>query len=102
MKRILPTLIVLAALFGLIKLFRVVQQYDPSLRQGVGRDALENVSVRFQGAQIVSRTAGVPQWSVKADRIDLKRMDYGGLDNFSGAEFVGIKDGVLYREGRRP
>jgi hypothetical protein len=100
MKRIIPTILVLAVLFGLVRLFRVVQKFDPTAQHNVG-SGLPDVSIRFEGAEIVSRHAGVPDWTVQADRIDLRRTDYGGLDNYSSADFIGVHNGVFYRDGKK-
>ena len=91
---------VLAVLVGLVRLFRVVQKFDPSAQHNVG-SGLSDVSIRFEGAEITSRHGGVPDWSVQADRIDLKKTDYGGLDNYSSADFVGVHNGVFYRDGKK-
>jgi hypothetical protein len=100
MRRILPTLIALAVLAGLVALFRVAQRFDPSRQMGYGQGPLGDVSIRFEGATIISREAGRTQWSVEADLIELKRTAYGDLENYRAADFTGIKNGVFHRGGK--
>src|SRR5437016_2103592 len=98
MRRLLPTLMTLAILAGLIKLFRIVQQYDPALERGA--QGLPEVSLQLTDATLLSRWAGVPEWTMQADRIDVHPQGAGGLDAFRSAEFRGIRNGVLYKNGR--
>ncbi len=100
MRRILPILITFAALLGLIRLFRLAQQFDPSLERNSGSQAPE-VSIRLSDATLVSRDEGRPRWTLHSDRIELHPEAYGGLDSIRSVEFSGIRDGVLYREGER-
>lgn len=99
MRRVAPLIIVVAALFGLIRLFRYAQRYDPALERAAA-GAPPEVSIQLENAILLSRTRGVMDWSVHSDRIDVKRPDYGGLDNYSGIDFAGIKGGKLYRDGK--
>ena len=100
MKKIIPTFIALAALFGLIRLFRVVQQFDPSATANQSGGSMTDISLEMQGAEIVSRHEGVLDWQVKAEKIVLKRPSYGGLDSYSRAEFERVSNGRLYRKGK--
>jgi hypothetical protein len=99
MRRLVPTLLVLAALFGLVRLFRYARQFDPTLaqvRQGAGPE----VSIKLQNATIVSRKRGVREWTVKANSIDVHPTEYGGLENYASVDFHGIHNGTLYRDGK--
>ena len=102
MRRAIPILIATTVLLSLVRLFRVAQQYDPSAGQGPGYEegGLGDVSVQFGRSEIISRSAGVRRWRLIADRIDLHRYPSGGLETVRSADFKGIHDGVLYREGR--
>lgn len=90
---------ILAALYGLIRLFRIAQQYDPSLAQNGGTEGID-VSIRLTDATLVSRDHGKPRWTLHADRIDLHPLPYGGLDTYRSVEFSGIRDGRLFRDGK--
>src|SRR5256885_1375430 len=98
MRRILPTVITVVVLAGLIKLFRIVQQYDPALNHGAGQ--APDISVQLTGATLLSRRAGKPEWTMQADRIDMRPQGSEGLESFRSAEFRGIHSGVLYKDGR--
>ena len=99
MRRIVPTLVTIAILAGLIKLFRIVQQYDPSLERG-GGGGVPDVSVQLTDATLISRRAGKREWTMRADRIDVHPQSGESLDAFRSAEFRGIRNGVLYKDGR--
>jgi hypothetical protein len=99
MRRAAPILITLLVLFGLVRLFRIAQQYDPSLgRNAPGQNA--EVSIRLIDATLISRDQGKPRWRMHADSIEMHPESYGGLESFRSAEFLGINDGVLYKEGK--
>ena len=100
MKKILPTIVVLLLLFGLVRVFRVVQQFDPSAASGPHGDSMADVGIEMNGAEILSRRSGVLDWQVKADKIILKRSSYGGMDSYSRAEFTNVSNGRLYRNGK--
>ncbi|MEP6754967.1 MAG: hypothetical protein ABJA67_05660 [Chthonomonadales bacterium] len=100
MKRVLPTILVLLVLFGLVRLFRVVQRYDPSVNPTNATDPMADVGIEMDGAEILSRKSGVLDWQVKADKIILKRSAYGGMDTYSRAEFTRVSNGKLYRDGK--
>ena len=101
-RRLLPPLIAIAVIFGLIRLYRVAQRYDPSVREAMDRSAgaAGDVSIQFGDALIVNRTGGRRQWSLEAKQIDLRRPMGGGIEQLSTADFRGIKNGTLYREGK--
>jgi hypothetical protein len=98
-RRTLATLAVLAALYGLIRLFRIAQQYDPSLQRSTGANDVD-VSIRLNDATLISRDQGKPRWSLRAHQIVLHPLPYGGLESYRSAEFTGIRDGRLYRDGK--
>jgi hypothetical protein len=102
MKRFLPLIAAGIALVLLIWLFREVQQFDRSAQPAAGyaEGGMGDISIRFGKSEIISRSAGVRQWRVVADKIELKRYPGGGLDQFRTAEFDGIHDGIFYRKGK--
>src|ERR1043166_749417 len=88
----------LVALGGLVYLMRVAQRYQVGMaEQGPG---LEQISVEFGPSVIIQREAGVPQWKVETERIDLRRPQYGEADQFQYADFHRIHNGMIYREGK--
>jgi hypothetical protein len=102
MKRLLPFLAALAALIVLVRVFREVQKYDPTVlhEPGYVEGGLGDITIRFGNSEIISRSEGVRQWKVTADKIDLKRYPGGSLDQFRTADFEGIHDGIFYRKGK--
>jgi hypothetical protein len=98
-RRTLATLAVLATLFGLVRLFRIAQQYDPSLQRVGGANDVD-VSIRLNDAVLVSRDQGRPRWTLRARSIELHPLPYGGLESYRSAEFTGIQDGRLFRDGK--
>jgi hypothetical protein len=102
MRRLLPTILALIVLAGLIALFRIAQRFDPSAGRGPGyREAgMGDVSVRLANTLLIAREAGRTQWQMRADRIELRRGANDDLEYYRSADFTGIRDGVLYREGR--
>jgi hypothetical protein len=101
-KRLLPFIAAFIALLLLIRLFREVQRINLTLRgaPGYAEAGLGDISILFGKSEIISRTAGVRQWRVQADKIELKRYPGGGMDQFRTAEFTGIRDGIFYRKGK--
>ncbi len=99
MRKLIPYIIAVSVLFGLIKLFRTVQKYDPSIVQN--QDNLGDVSILLQNSHIVSTKSGIKDWDIIADRIELKKGMFGGLDSYSSADFKGIRNGKLYRDGKK-
>src|SRR4051812_8381115 len=96
--RTIYVIVALAALCGLVYLMRLAQRYQVGLaEQGPG---LEQISVEFGPSVIIQREAGVPQWKVETERIDLRRPQYGEADQFQYADFHRIHNGVIYREGK--
>lgn len=99
MRKVLPALVTLAVLYGLIRLFRIAQQYDPSLERNGGTQGID-VAIRLTDAKFTSRDQGRPQWTMRADSIELHPLPYGGLDTFRSVDFAGIHDGALFRQGK--
>jgi hypothetical protein len=98
-QRLIPFVIVLLVLYGLVRLFRFAQQYDPGAERLAAGGAPE-VSLLFEDATIVSRTRGITEWTLPVDRIEVRSPMYGGLDSYSSVDFRGIKNGKLYRAGK--
>ena len=97
MRRFVPTIFAVVVLLLLVRLFREVQ--TSQIAPGYPESGLEDISIRFGKSEIISRSAGVRQWRIMADKIELKRFPGGGLDQFRTAEFGGIRDGIFYRKG---
>src|ERR1051325_7090568 len=88
----------LVALGGLAYLMRMAQRYQVGLdAQGPG---LEQISVEFGPSVIIQREAGVPQWKVEAERIDLRRPQEGAADQIQYADVHRSHNGVIYRDGK--
>jgi len=100
MRRVLPIIATLAVLYGLIRLFRIAQQYDPSLARNGGNENVD-VAIRLTDAKFISRDQGRPQWTMRADHVELHPLPYGGLETFRSVDFGGIHDGALFREGKQ-
>jgi hypothetical protein len=98
MRRIVPFILVIISLYGLVRLLRFVQQYDPALEQ-MDRLSGPRVSVELRDATIVSRAKGKTEWRLSADKIEVHSPEYGGLEQYSGVDLTGIRDGKLYRAG---
>jgi hypothetical protein len=97
---LLPLFATLLVLYGLVRLFRIAQQYDPSNTENGGSAGID-VAIRLNDAVLVSREQGKPRWKLRATRIELHPQPYGGLDSFQSAEFTGIRDGQLFRDGKQ-
>lgn len=97
MRRILPILVALAAIAGLMVVYRVVQRYELTA-QPVEET---QIVLRLEDSQIIARAAGRRQWSMRVDRIDLHSGPGRTLESYDSVEFIGIRDGVMYR-GDRP
>src|SRR5437016_2195243 len=102
MRRLIPIIAAGCALMLLIRLFREVQRIDLSAQTSAeyAEGGMGDISIRFGKSEIISRSAGIRQWRVVADKIELKRYPGGGLDQFRTAEFDGIHDGIFYRKGK--
>src|SRR5688572_20597581 len=102
LRRLLPPIIAIAVILGLIRLYRVAQRYDPSVREAIDlqRSGAGDVSIKFGDAFILNRSGGRRQWSLEAKQIDLRRPMGGGIEHLSAADFRGIKNGTLYRDGK--
>jgi len=102
LRRLLPPLIAIAVILGLYRLYRVAQVYDPSVREAMDlqRSGAGDVSIQFGDAFILNRSGGRRQWSLEAKQIDLRRPMGGGIEHLSAADFRGIKNGTLYRDGK--
>lgn len=102
MRRLLPVFAALAVLTGLGLLFRYAQRFDPSAGSGADyrEGGMGEVSIRMEGSTIISRREGVIEWTMRADRVDFVRAIGGDLENYRAIEFVGVQEGMLYREGK--
>lgn len=102
MRRLLPFLLAFAVLGGLVALFRAAQRFEAMQAGRVlpSEDPLNNVRIQIREAVVISRAQGVPRYTVQAKEIRLRQTPNGGLENLSGADFVGIHDGILFREGK--
>jgi len=96
MRYILSVLVALAIIMGLLLLYRAVQRYE--LRQQPLEET--QIALRLENSQIVARSAGRRQWSLRAERIDLYSQPGRPIENYDSVEFIGIRDGVLYRHNR--
>lgn len=97
MRRILPILAALAAIAGLIAVYRIVQRYELTA-QPVEET---QIALRLEDSLIIARAAGRRQWSMRVDRIDLHSGPGRTLESYDSVDFIGIRDGVMYR-GDRP
>lgn len=98
MRRVLPTILAIAAIGFLAGLLRLVQQWDP----GAVRDdrMLDGLAMSAMDAVMVSRARGVVQWRISVDRIDLRRPAGAELTDFTTADFVNIRQGEVYDAGK--
>jgi hypothetical protein len=102
MRRLLPVFAALAAVAGLGALLRYAQRFDPSAERGADNreGGMGEVSIRLEGSTIISRREGVMEWTMRADRVDFVRAIGGDLENYRAIEFVGVREGLLYRDGK--
>jgi hypothetical protein len=80
---------------GLVWAFFYLKDAHPlgALGSRLGRDELENVSIRFKDARLVGRSEGRTVWSFQARTIDLSR-------DRRLATFKGVTRGTLLADGR--
>ncbi len=93
----------IAALIGLVVLYRIAQRFDPTAQMPPGyRDAgLGDVGIRMGPSNIAFRHDGRNVWIIHADRIDLRHQPGGDFDALKSADFNGITNGTLFREGKK-
>lgn len=93
------TLLLVAALTAV---FRVAQRYDPAriAMEREGRGPMGEINFQFENPTIIARTAGVEDWRVNVDRIDVLGDIGGSLENYRQVKFFGIRDGVFRKNGK--
>ncbi|MBM3492954.1 MAG: hypothetical protein FJX72_01330 [Armatimonadetes bacterium] len=99
MRRLAPPVAAVCVAVGLIALFRLVQRWDPSAAMPIA-DA-EQMAMTAHRAVMISRAAGQTDWRLNVDRIVLRKARDGGLTDFHAAEFSGVREGLVYDDGRR-
>src|SRR5437588_831000 len=103
MRRGIPLLAAILAIWILYRVFQIVRAYEPGVSRPAGyREAgLGDISIQLGKSEVISRLDGRRQWSLHVDRIDLHHASSGSdPDQFNNAVFSNIREGVFYRSGK--
>jgi hypothetical protein len=87
---------------SLIAVFRKAQQFDPAriAMERSGRGPLGEINLQFVRPTIIARTAGIEDWRVKVDRIDVLAGMSDTLESYREVKFLNIHDGRFQKNGR--
>lgn len=78
---------------------RVAQRFDPAVwRHGLGDDS--GVAFLAHDAVMLGRNQGKLLWRVRAAELVARHVPGDDIDSLTGADLIGLRDGLLCREGR--